>query len=65
MQGKRATLWRHPDFLKLWIGQTISEVGSRISRDGLPLTAVLVLGAAPAQMGVLLAIGTSATLLFG
>jgi MFS family permease len=65
MQAKRATLWRHPDFLELWIGQTISEVGSRISRDGLPLTAVLVLGASPAQMGVLLAIGTSATLLFG
>ena len=65
MQGKPTTLWRHADFLKLWIGQTISEVGSRISRDGLPLTAVLTLGASPAQMGVLLAVGTSATLLFG
>lgn len=65
MQRQPASLWRHADFLKLWIGQTISEIGSRISRDGLPLTAVIVLGATSAQMGVLLAVGTSATLLFG
>ena len=65
MPRQPASLWRHADFLKLWIGQTISEVGSRISRDGLPLTAVMVLGATSAQMGVLLAVGTSATLVFG
>lgn len=52
------------DFRKLWIGQTISEVGSRISREGLPLTAVLILGASPAQMGLLSGIGAAATLLF-
>jgi hypothetical protein len=47
------SLWRHRDFLKLWIGQTISEIGSRITRDGLPLTAVLILGASPLTMSVL------------
>src|SRR5271155_3420486 len=46
-------LWRNREFLKLWIGQTISEIGSRITREGLPLTAVIVLGATPAQMGIL------------
>lgn len=56
-------LWRQPDFLKLWTGQTISELGSRITRDGLPLAAVLVLGATPAQMGLLTAIGSVAILL--
>jgi predicted MFS family arabinose efflux permease len=44
--------------MKLWVGQTISELGSRITRDGLPLAAVLVLGATPAQMGVLTALGS-------
>jgi MFS family permease len=58
-------LWRHPDFLKLWTGQTISELGSRITRDGVPMTAVLVLGAQPSQMGFLTAVGAASTLLFG
>ncbi|MBE2267038.1 MAG: MFS transporter, partial [Anaerolinea sp.] len=44
-------LWRHPDFMKLWIGQSISELGTRISRDGIPLIAVITLAATPAQMG--------------
>lgn len=55
-------LWRHPDFMKLWLGQTVSELGSRITRDGLPLAAVLVLGATPFQMGVLTAIGSAIVL---
>lgn len=58
-------LWRQPDFLKLWTGQTISELCSRITRDGLPLAAVLVLGATPAQMGVLSAAGAVPVLLMG
>lgn len=58
-------LWRNPDFLKLWAGQTISELGSRITRDGLPLAAVLALGATPFQMGVLAAVGSAPVLLAG
>ncbi len=50
-------LWRHPDFLKLWAGQTISEFGSVITRDALPLAAILTLSATPAQMGILAALG--------
>ena len=63
--SRKARLWRSPDFLKLWTGQTISEMGSRITREGLPLTAVLVLGAKPAQMGFLAATGAASVLLFG
>ena len=58
-------LWRHPDFMKLWTGQTISELGSRITRDGVPLTAVIVLHAQPSQMGIITAIGAASILLFG
>jgi MFS family permease len=49
-------LWRHPDFLKLWAGQTISRFGSEISQLAIPLTAALVLSASPFQMGVLSAV---------
>jgi MFS family permease len=58
-------LWRHPDFMKLWTGQTISEFGSHITRDGLPLAALLALSATPGQMGALAAIGSLPVLLFG
>ena len=64
-KSRKKSLWRHPDFLKLWTGQTISELGSRITREGLPLTAVLVLGAQPEQMGFLAATGAASVLLFG
>ncbi len=59
------TLWRNRDFLKLWIGQTVSEAGSRITREGLPLTAVLVLHATPAQMGILASLAGLSALVAG
>jgi MFS family permease len=46
-------LWRHPAFVKLWTGQTISQFGTQVSQLAIPLTAVLVLNATPAQMGLL------------
>ena len=52
------------EFLKLWGGQTISEIGSRITREGLPLTAAFVLDATPADMGILAATGGASVLLF-
>jgi predicted MFS family arabinose efflux permease len=51
--------------MKLWTGQTISELGSHITRDGLPLVGVLTLNAAPSQMGALAASGTLPVLIFG
>jgi predicted MFS family arabinose efflux permease len=44
------------DFRRLWAAQTISEIGSRVTREGLPLTAVLILHATPAEMGMLTAL---------
>jgi len=46
-------LWRHPDFMKLWIGETISSFGARISSVAIPLAAALTLQATAAQMGYL------------
>ncbi|HTT64618.1 MAG TPA: MFS transporter [Bryobacteraceae bacterium] len=58
-------LWREPDFLKLWAGQTVSQMGSWITLVGLPLTAALLLNASPLQMGILSGAGAAAILLFG
>ena len=46
-------LWRHADFLKLWTGQSISELGSQVSLLALPLTAVLGLHASAFQVAAL------------
>lgn len=59
------SLWRDADFLKLWTGQTISEIGTRVSREGIPLTAVMTLGATTGEMGVLQALGGIAALVAG
>jgi MFS family permease len=58
-------LWRDGEFLKLWGGQAVSELGSRITRDGIPFAALLVLNATPTQMGFLAAAGSVPVLLGG
>jgi hypothetical protein len=58
-------LWRSPDFLKLWSGQTLSLFGSQISFLAIPITAALLLGANPAQMGLLAAAELAPALLLG
>ncbi len=58
-------LWRNPEFLKFWTGETVSFLGSEITTLALPLTAVLVLKATPAQMGVLAAMRNLPFLLVG
>jgi MFS family permease len=51
--ARQPSLFRHPDFLKLWVGDTISQFGSQISFLAIPLTAAVVLGATPFEMGLL------------
>jgi MFS family permease len=58
-------LWDNGDFVKLWVGQTISNFGSGITGIALPLTAVLVLAATPTQMGILGALDGAAVFVFG
>ena len=49
-------LWRHPDFLKLWAGDTVSQFGSQVTLLAVPTVAILVLHAGPFQVGVLSAL---------
>lgn len=58
-------LWRHGNFLKLWVGQTISVFGSSITGLAIPLTAAIALRATPLEMGILGAAGTAPFLLIG
>jgi len=58
-------LWRHRDFMRLWAGQTVSQFGSTITREALPYTAILALGASPLQMGLLGAAGAAPLLVLG
>ncbi len=58
-------LWRHPDFLKLWGGETVALFGIQVAALAVPLTAAISLGATPLQMGVLSALSTAPSLLFG
>ncbi len=50
-------LWYQADFLKLWLGETVSLFGSQVTTLALPLTAVIVLKATPMQVGLLYAAG--------
>src|SRR4051794_19705317 len=59
------SLWQHPDFLKLWAGQTVSELGSVVTRTAVPLVALLVLGAGPLEMALLVVAGSLAVLMVG
>jgi len=59
------SLWRHDDFLKLWVGQTISELGSVVTRTAVPLVALLVLGAGPTEMAGIVIAQSLAVLLVG
>ena len=65
IRGRLSGLLRHPDFLKLWAGQSVSLVGSQVTRLALPFTAILSLHATAAQMGILGAVQLAPFLLLG
>jgi predicted MFS family arabinose efflux permease len=51
-QPAAASIWRNRDFLILWLGQTVSGLGSEVSGLALPLL-VLALTHSPAQAGLI------------
>lgn len=59
------SLWRHPDFLRLWVGQTVSELGSVVTRTAVPLVALLVLNAGPLEIAYLVISASLAVLVVG
>lgn len=61
----RGSLRRNRDFVRLWIGQSISHVGSQVTLLALPLIAIRILHAGPFQLGFLAAAETAPFLLIG
>ena len=57
-------LWRHPDFLRLWSGQTISQFGTQVSQLAIPLAAILVLDASAFAVATLATVEFLPFLLF-
>jgi MFS family permease len=57
-------LRQNQEFRRFFAGQTVSLFGDQVTLIALPLTAVLVLDAGPAQMGYLTAAGLLPSLLF-
>lgn len=52
-RGKADSLWKNSDFMNLWGGETLSQIGTRITAVALPLTAIISLNASPGEIGLL------------
>lgn len=59
------SLWHHPDFRRLWIGESVSQVGTMLSQMALPLIAILSLHASTFQVGLVGAFQTVAFAVVG
>lgn len=62
---RRGGLWHHPDFRRLWIGESVSKFGATISQLALPLVAILIVHASTFEVGLLVTCEMSAFLLVG
>src|SRR5471032_378224 len=51
--AKRPNLFRHANFRKLWIGDTISQFGTQVSQLAIPLVAILFLNASAFEVALL------------
>jgi MFS family permease len=56
---------REAGFFRIWVAETTSLAGSQVTLFALPLVAVVYLHASAWQMGLLAAVSSAATLLFG
>lgn len=59
------TLRRNRGFRRLWIGQTVSQLGTQVTVLALPLVAIRALDAGPLEVGILAACETLPFLLIG
>jgi MFS family permease len=65
MDRRLTGLWRHPDFVRLWAGQTVSVFGSLVSRTALPFTAIIYLHASPFQVALVTSSDLAAGIVVG
>ena len=51
-------LWSHRDFNRLWLSDTVSQIGNQFTNLSLPILAVLNLHAGAFEIGLLMALQT-------
>src|SRR5213082_3171118 len=64
MRRPSGALWSHPVFVKLWTGQSISELGSQVSQLAIPWLAAVELHASPLAFSLLGVLGFLPFVLF-
>jgi MFS family permease len=64
LRRPKGALWSHPDFLRLWTGQSISELGSQVSQLAIPWLAAVGLHASPFAFSLLGVLGFMPFILF-
>jgi MFS family permease len=64
LRRPRGGLWEHADFMRLWTGQSISELGSQISQLAIPWLAAVGLHATPLEFALLGVFGFLPFILF-
>ncbi|MFA4841507.1 MAG: MFS transporter [Agrococcus sp.] len=59
------SLWRDGNFLTMWSGQALAQLGSQVTELAIPVLAVLLLNATELEVGYLNAAGVAAFLVVG
>lgn len=61
----RGSLWRDGNFLTMWSGQALAQLGTQVTELAIPVLAVLLLQASEFEVGLLNAAGVAAFLVVG
>ena len=51
--ARRPSLWRHAEYMKIWLAATISLMGSQVSQLAIPFIAAVVLKSSPLEVALL------------
>ena len=61
---QRRSLFRKPDFARLWTAATVSLFGTQVTQIAIPFIAAVLLGASPGEVGLLVTVDFLPFLLF-
>ncbi len=53
VEARRRSLWRHPDYMKIWSAASVSVMGTQVSQIAIPFIAAVILRVSPFQLALL------------
>jgi MFS family permease len=62
--GPRPSLWRHADYMRIWLAATVSLMGSQVSQLAIPFIATVLLPSSPLEVALLGAVEMAPFLIF-